>query len=98
MLEKMIELKNENPNHEVHFLVDNDLFDIDYSWTHGIIKDVQIGVWLKLESGTILTTIDQIEEWFDENDTKYSEYYDDIKPELEEMKSNAKPAILVTIN
>jgi hypothetical protein len=96
-VEEIVKLKKKHPDHEIHFMMDNNMRDDDYSWMTGEITSVKTGVWLDTDWG-IKTSISEIEEYFNETDTKYAEFDDSIKPELEKLKADAKPSILVMVN
>ena len=96
-IEKILRLKKEKKDHDIHFLVDTDIVsDDEYSWYSGEISQVEIGVWLETDWG-IKTSLADIEECFWENDEIYAEAHPSYVPELDELMAKAKPAILVRV-
>lgn len=96
-VEKIIALRKDNKDHEIHYLVDTDLLlDNSFQWMSGVVTSVSLGLWLETEWG-IKTDVESIEEYFWENDEKYSEAEKGLVPELVELIASAKPAILVRV-
>lgn len=88
-IKEIAELKERNPNHEIHFKTDVDGIDFDYGWAPGLIVSVKLGRWKETDSQT-----------FDDWDSYFEHCYEYL--EMSESASRVaankmKKAIIVRI-